>query len=94
MSIPVMDPNARLPLEFDWSKWLGEEDSITGDPTVVCDQPDALEVEDEVAVDGGIVRVWVRGMGVAGPLVTVTCHVETAAGRVDERSKEIRMRDR
>lgn len=83
------DPNALLDYHFDWGAWL----------TDVADAIDtyAFTVNNGAAVtaatrNGGIVTVWVSG-GDIGTTVQVTSHITTTAGREDERSCFLKIKE-
>ena len=85
------DPNAVLDYSIDWSAWLPSGDTIasvewsaTGVTVSSLPAP---------SVASGIATVWILG-GTADSDGVVTCQVTTTAGRVDERSIRIRVRDR
>ncbi len=95
------DPEAVLDWYFDWaalSNGTGESDWLAGGETVadhtVTVTPAGLAVESSAAVNGGTaVQVWLSG-GVAGVDYRVTCRVVTSAGRTDERSATVKVRQR
>jgi hypothetical protein len=79
------DPDAVLDYDVDWGEWLAEGDSLD-DVTVTSD----LDVDASV-VAGRYVRLWISG-GSEGEDYPVTVHVVTEAGREDDRTILIRMR--
>jgi hypothetical protein len=87
----VKDPSARLDYVWDWTAWLAAGETITGQ-TVAVDSGD-------VAVDGtptqtaGKVTAWLTG-GTAGTTSLVTCHITTNAGRQDDRTRTVIVRNR
>jgi hypothetical protein len=76
---------------IDWSAWLGD-DTITAS---AWDVPAGLAVvgSAEGLTDGKTTLVWLSG-GQLGADYTITNRVTTAAGRVDERSIKVHVRDR
>jgi len=94
-SIPH-DPDAVLEYGFDYSTWLEADETIedatwTLSPTGVG----ALEkatVHEESITDGKCV-VWLQG-GVEGVVYLATCHITTSAGRQDDRTLKIRVKQR
>jgi hypothetical protein len=84
------DPAAVLDYRFDWTLWLVGGETIT-DYTVTVSG--AGLVKDSDAEDGGMVTVWLSG-GTPGIRCTVACQVTTSAGRTDERSIHLQVRDR
>ena len=87
----VQDPAAELDYVWDWAEWLGEDTIASAS---VAAEPDGLTV-DRVAVGEGsqTVTAWFAG-GSEGATYAVTCHIVTAAGRVDERTVYVRIQDR
>lgn len=82
------DPGATLDYVIDWSAWLGDDTIATATVTT----PDGL-TETAETHDATSVTVWLAG-GTARENYTVTCRITTTAGRVDERSIRIQVRDR
>lgn len=83
------DPAANLDYEFDWSKWLVNGDTIasfvvTAAGGVVCGGSGQVS---------GVVSVMVSG-GTADTEASITCRVTTVAGRVDERTLFLSIRQR
>lgn len=86
------DPSARLDYRFAWDDWL-DGDTITA-ATVVAYRagvPDATVTVETPAWDATTVTVWVSG-GTVGTTVALTCRITTAAGRVDDRTLWLRIR--
>ncbi len=90
MSEFIKDPNAVLDYQWNWSEWLVPADSIVA--ATVTTNSDDLSVN-TVNVVGSIVTAWLSG-GVAGVNYRVTCRVESADGRIDDRSISLRVRER
>jgi hypothetical protein len=84
------DPDAVLDYQFDWSDWLTDGDTIQ-DASVTATA--GLTVAPDLTVTATAVTCWLSG-GTAGLDYTVTCHIETAGGRVDERSIKVQVRER
>jgi hypothetical protein len=85
----IKDPAAHLDYEFDWSAWLPDGDSIasfvlTSEGGVVCGQSGHAS---------GVVSVMVSG-GTVNTEASVACRITTAAGRVDERTLYLVIRQR
>lgn len=76
------DPQARKDYEFDWRRWLA------GDTIAAHTVTAAAGLTVTSSASATAVTVWASG-GVVGVAYTVTCHIETAAGRVDERTATI-----
>jgi len=95
------DPDAVLDWYFDWaalsngtgeSDWLAGGESITDHAVTVA--PTGLTADSSAVVNGGTaVQVWLSG-GVAGQRYTVACKVTTSAGRIDERTAQVNVRQR
>lgn len=90
------DPQARLDYRWEWGEpdswgrtWLGG-DTIT-DAVVTSPDP-SIEIED-VSHDDTSVVAWVSG-GTVGTSVKLTCHITTAAGRQDDRTINLAIRQR
>jgi hypothetical protein len=82
------DPDAVLDYLWDWEAWLAG-DTIEGH-TVTTDV--GLTVESSSNTDTAVTS-WISG-GVAGETYSVTCTIDTAAGRTDDRTSRIRIRER
>lgn len=83
------DPSAVLDWAFDWSAWLDDDETITSH-TVTAES--GITKNSDSATEG-VVTVWLSG-GTDDADYTVTCRVTTSAGRTDERSITIQVRDR
>lgn len=84
----VKDPDAVLDYAWDWTSWL-EDDSIQS-ATVTAQE--GLTV-DSTQVTSAAVTAWLSG-GTDGSSYAVTCHVVTSAGREDDRTLTISVRER
>ena len=88
------DPNAKLDYSFDWREWLVADTifshSLMVDPTA---EEGGLTVATEPAPteNNGIVTFWLQG-GNDGETYNVTCRVQTPAGRTDDRTMKIRIK--
>ena len=86
------DPDAVLDYSIDWSAWLPTGDTITASTyTVNSDAADAIVVDD-TSFNTTTTTVWLSG-GVAGQTYTVTNHITTSAGRQDDRSLTIKIKE-
>lgn len=83
----VKDPDATLDYKFDWTAWLGE-DSIT-DHEVTC--TGCTLVTSTVTDDNKQVIAWVSG-GEPAANGRITCQITTVAGRIDERTIGLRIK--
>lgn len=90
----TLDPDARLDFKFPWATqgWLETGETIVSF-TVTADDEDLLTVESAAVDDAGDVVVWLTG-GTDGADVAVTCHIVTSAGRADDRTLTVRIRER
>ena len=86
----VKDPQAVKDYKFDWSLWLATGDAIS-DHTITADT--GLTVDSSSITDANTsVTVWLSG-GTVGANYNVTCQVETAGGRTDERTMKFYVRN-
>ncbi|BCQ23179.1 hypothetical protein NK8_13040 [Caballeronia sp. NK8] len=76
----IKDPQAVLDFNWDWSAWLGEEETIA-EKSVTADT--GITVNSST-IDGGVVVAWISG-GVAGTAYVVACTIKTSAGRTETR---------
>jgi len=97
---PLKDPSAVLDYAFDWkplthgvsgatSDWLATGETIT-DYTITPDT--GITVDSWTESDGKVI-VWLSG-GTAGINYKVACKITTSAGRTDERTMWITVRER
>lgn len=84
----LKDPAAVLDYQWDWSAWLAG-DAIQSHALIVAT---GLIVESS-SHTGTAVTAWLSG-GAVGVTYPVICHVLTAAGREDERTLLITVRER
>lgn len=89
MSVFVKDPNATLDFACDWSAWLQEDETIVTSEWL---PPDGITAATE-SVTGGKAIVWLSG-GTVGESYQVTNRITTSAGRIDDRTMTIRVRQR
>ena len=86
----IKDPDAVLDYTLDWTKWLDEVgDTIETSTWIV---PAGLTKVTETNT-AKLATVWLSG-GTVGENYTVTNRITTAAGRADDRSITIRVRER
>ena len=84
------DPQAVLDYTIDWTKWLDEVGDAIATSTWVV--PSGLTKVTETNTSK-IATVWLSS-GTDGTNYTVTNRITTAAGRTDDRSITIRVRER
>ena len=82
------DPDAVLDYLWDWTAWL-DGDTIT---SAIATADAGLTVESSSNTTTAV-TVWVSG-GTAGETYSLTCTIDTAGGRTDERTSRIRVRAR
>lgn len=96
----IKDPSAVLDYKFDWaaltngsgtSDWLSSGETIAS-RTVTLDTG-LTKDSDSVTDSSTSVTVWLSG-GTAGSTYGVTCRITTTAGRTDERSIVIEVKNR
>lgn len=87
--MPEKDPEAVLDYAFDWTDWLEVGETI--DSYVTTPSSD-LTVDSETE-SSGIVTVFISG-GTNRANGTATCHIVTSAGREDDRTILIPVRQR
>ena len=84
----VKDPQAVLDYQVDWSAWL-DGDTLAASTWSV---PAGLTKADE-DFDDSTATIWLSG-GTAGSAYRLTNHITTTAGRQDERSLTITVREK
>ena len=82
------DPNARLDYGFDWAAWLGT-DTITASTWAVDPSGPTLSSQ---TFSTTRTTVWVAG-GAAGTSYKITNHITTAAGREDDRTFKLKVKE-
>lgn len=88
MTSYVKDPDAVLDYQVDWSAWL-DGDTITTSEWIV---PDGI-VKDSDSHTDTAATIWLSG-GTLNTTYLVTNRITTAAGRTDDRTIRITIRDR
>jgi hypothetical protein len=87
------DPDADLDYGYDWSSWLDTGETLLNSVwTVTYGTADEVTLHDDTH-DDTTTTVWVDG-GTLGRHYKITNHVVTSAGRADDRSHTIKVRDR
>lgn len=85
----IKDSASTLDYRFDWAAWMETGDTISAAAvTVPAGLTETAETFDDTSV-----TVWVSG-GTTGTDYQVTCQITTTAGRVDERTITLRVRER
>lgn len=72
------DPDAVLDYEYGWAAWLGDDTIVSHE--IVAQS--GITVTNS-SVNAGVVTVWLSG-GELNRQYAVTCRITTAAGRVDD----------
>jgi len=85
----LKDPEAVLDFGFSWASWLADAETIS-DHTITV--PDGITLDSSSESDG-VVTAWLSG-GTAGTNYSVECLIVTTAGRTDERSIRVYVRER
>ena len=89
MKTYTKDPAAKLDYKFDWTAYLTDiSDTIASvqfeaDPSLTTSNP---------TFTTNTATVWVAG-GVVDSQVTVTCRITTAAGRIDDRTILLKIKE-
>jgi hypothetical protein len=85
----LKDPSSVLDYSVDWGRWLDAGETITAHNVTV---PAGITLDSDTEADGKV-TAWLSG-GTAGQSYNVTYHITTSAGRTDERSIAVLVRDR
>ena len=85
----MKDLDAVLDYAFDWSSWLAGSETISSHVVTV----DTGITKDSDSESAGIVTAWLSG-GTHGSDYIVACKIITNLSRTDERSINIRCRER
>jgi len=83
------DPSSILDYAFDWSDWLASGETIA---SVSWTVPAGISAEDYDETET-LTTVWLSG-GTADTDYNIACKITTSAGRVDERTMTIKVRQR
>lgn len=85
----IKDPDANLDWVFDWAAWLRSGETISTSSFAVSPGIVLGTTSNTVST----ATAWLSG-GTPGEPYTLTNHVETNQGRIDERSITIRVQNR
>lgn len=88
IAVFVKDPDAVLDYALNWTKWLEGDSLVSGTWTI-----DAGPTIASQNVSGGIVTMWLSG-GTDATTYAARCRVVTTAGRTDDRTIQIQVRER
>mgnify|MGYP003491741341 FL=1 len=83
------DPQAVLDYSWDWADWLGADAIASHTVTVAAGDV----VKDSDSRTATAVTAWLSG-GTDGTRARVTCHITTAAGRQDDRTIYLAIKNR
>jgi len=82
------DPDAVLDYAFDWSSWLATGETIT---SYTITEDTGITVDSDSNTDD-TVTVWLSG-GIANVRYKIVCHIVTSAGRENDRTFVIHVKD-
>jgi len=85
----LKDPSSVLDYSVDWGRWLDAGETITAHDVTA---PTGITLDSDDETDGKV-TAWLSG-GTAGRSYTVAYAITTSAGRSDERSITVLVRDR
>ncbi len=89
----IKDPQARLDYGLEWDDWLAPvSDTLSASPWSLPDDHDDLTIVSQPFTTL-VASVWLTG-GQVGCDYIITNHIVTAAGREDDRSIKIKVRQR
>jgi hypothetical protein len=89
----IKDPDAVLPFTIDWSDWLAAESDTAATANWIVPAGLVKQANPPASLFAGKATAWFSG-GTAGQIYRVTCRLTTVAGRVDDRTIQIAVRDR
>lgn len=93
MTFYAKDPDSTVDYSFDWAAWLTSGEAITAASwTVAPLDSGAPNLGSQISA-GTVQGIYVSG-GVVGNRYRLTCHIETDAGRTDDRSLSLRIMER
>lgn len=84
------DPEATLDYEVDWSTFYLDDGETISSYVVTVPAGIAKAADSQ---DDGVVTIWLTG-GTAGTSYRIECKITTSAGRTEERSFQVRVRER
>lgn len=83
------DPQAVLDYAIDWSDWLEIDDTIASAEWTV---PTGIVSDKEEESDTAAV-IWLSG-GTLGEKYSIACKITTTEGRTDERTIQVKIKDK
>lgn len=90
------DPASTLDYGQDWTAWLGGDSIAPAGSTWRVEGSDAalaIDTTKPATSDGKATKVWLTG-GTAGVTYGLVNRIETVAGRIDERTMNISVRQK
>jgi len=90
MTVFAKDPAATLDYSFDWSAWLAPGETIIIDSWAIEPSGVGAPTLGVESITGATHAVLVSG-GTSGHRYRLSCHIETDAGRIAERSAALRV---
>lgn len=94
----VKDPDATLDYEFDWSKWLATSGNDTISQSSWDIKPlgastETLSLSGVPTISNGVTSAFFEG-GALGERYRITNSIITSAGRIDERSFVLEIKEK
>lgn len=83
------DPDANLDYVWDWSKWLTADETISNVAWIVAEGI----TKGTTFNDDSTATIWLSG-GTVGDSYAITCRITTDQGRIDDRTKTIKVKAR
>lgn len=93
MATFTKDPQAVLDYGWDWTNWLAGGETITTSTWTITLAPDAILTIATPTFDGTSTTIWASA-GTVGSDYKITNHITTSAGRQDDRTHKLQVRDR
>lgn len=89
----LKDPDAKLPFSVDWSAWLANESDEAASVDWSVPVGITKEISPAPSLIDGKATVWLSG-GTLDRDYPVTCHIVTVAGRTNDYTLTVMVRDR
>ena len=87
----VKDPSSLLDYAFDWSDWLGPDDTISTMDTIITPNTNVpLLVVEQQSVFEGVHTIWLSG-GRKSTKYNVKSKITTVDGREEERTRTLKI---
>jgi hypothetical protein len=88
----IKDPDGVLDYDIDWTDWLNGDTINTGDTDSTWTVPTGITKDSDSKTTTGTI-VWVSG-GTVGQDYKLVNHITTVAGREDDRTIIIKVREK